>query len=87
MSTGVIRQHRAHNRTLAVTTPKYVYRQCGNASSPVAAVRNAGRLTVSSGSRIALLGINQGLKMIIFRPSLCDVMTEDRPTSLPVPAR
>src|ERR1017187_4837085 len=52
---------------------------------PVAAVRNGGSPTVSSGSRMARLGISHGLKMMIFRPSLCEVITEDRPTSLPVP--
>src|SRR3954449_356784 len=61
-------------------------RQCVNASMPVAAVKNGGRLTVSSGSRIALLGISHGLNTIIFRFSLCDVITDDLPTSLPVPA-
>jgi hypothetical protein len=35
---------------------------------------------------MARLGISQGLKMMIFRPNWCDVITEERPTSLPVPA-
>src|SRR6185437_3926965 len=61
-------------------------RQWVNASIPVAAVRDGGRLTVSSGSRIALLGISHGLKMMILRLSFCDVITDDLPTSLPVPA-
>src|ERR1039458_2914997 len=44
-----------------------------------------GSAAAGSGSRMARLGISHGLKMMIFRPSLCEVIPEDRPTSLPVP--
>ena len=52
---------------------------------PVAAVRNAGRPTVSSGSQIAALGSRNGLKITVLRFVAPIVMTVERPTSLPVP--
>ena len=58
--------------------------QCAIASMPVAAVRPAGRPSVSSGSQIAALGIRCQLWKPSLRPS--STMTiAPRATSLPVP--
>ena len=56
-----------------------------SASMPVAAVSQAGRPRVSSGSQIARLGIRCGLMKPSLRPS-ASVISAARPTSLPVPA-
>ena len=59
--------------------------QCAIASMPVAAVRNGGRPSVSSGSQMAVLGTRCQLWKPSFRPS--STMTiAPRATSLPVPA-
>jgi hypothetical protein len=52
----------------------------------VAAVTLGGMLSVSSGSRIATLGIKSGEKNTVFLPVSRSVATALRPTSLPVPA-
>ena len=51
---------------------------------PVAAVRAAGRPSVSSGSQIATLGIIFGLAKVSLRPSFMTI-TKPIDTSLPVP--
>ena len=59
--------------------------QCAIASMPVAAVRNGGRPSVSSGSQMAALGTRCQLWKPSLRPS--STMTiAPRATSLPVPA-
>ncbi|MNX36296.1 hypothetical protein D3C86_665780 [compost metagenome] len=59
--------------------------QWAMASMPVAAVRPAGKPSVSSGSQMATLGMTWGDKMPTLRPS-SRMMIAPRPTSLPVPA-
>ena len=59
--------------------------QCDSASRPVAAVRNGGRPSVSSGSQIARFGMRCGLMKPSLRPS-SSVTSAARPTSVPVPA-
>ncbi len=52
---------------------------------PVAAVTPAGRSRVSSGSANTALASSTGLKMIFFTCVWSCEITEERPTSLPVP--
>ena len=57
-----------------------------SASSPVAAVSQAGMSRCSSGSMIATLGIRNGLKTATLTLRSVSTTTVDRPTSEPVPA-
>jgi hypothetical protein len=52
---------------------------------PVAAVTLGGRSSVSSGSANTALASSTGLKMIFFTWVVSSEITEERPTSLPVP--
>ena len=53
---------------------------------PTAAVRAAGRPTVSAGSAMTIFGSIRGWKMILFSCASTSLITLARPTSEPVPA-
>jgi hypothetical protein len=59
---------------------------CVSASIPVAAVIAAGKSTVSSGSANTALASSAGEKTIFFTCVVSSEITEERPTSDPVPA-
>ena len=59
---------------------------CVNASIPVAAVIRGGRSSVSSGSANTVLASSAGEKMIFLMCVWSSEMTDERPTSDPVPA-